>query len=89
MTIFKDKTLLITGGTSSFGNAVLNRFSARTSARFASSAATRKSRTTCVLNDLGAVLSQYYGKYDMSFPQCGLEHHDQGRGPLSTWVKQS
>ena len=26
MTIFKDKTLLITGGTGSFGNAVLNRF---------------------------------------------------------------
>ena len=24
--IFKDKTLLITGGTGSFGNAVLNRF---------------------------------------------------------------
>ena len=26
MTQFKDKTLLITGGTGSFGNAVLNRF---------------------------------------------------------------
>ena len=26
MSIFKDKTLLITGGTGSFGNAVLNRF---------------------------------------------------------------
>ena len=26
MTIFKDKILLITGGTGSFGNAVLNRF---------------------------------------------------------------
>lgn len=26
MDIFKDKTLLITGGTGSFGNAVLNRF---------------------------------------------------------------
>lgn len=26
MTVFKDKTLLITGGTGSFGNVVLNRF---------------------------------------------------------------
>jgi FlaA1/EpsC-like NDP-sugar epimerase len=26
MTVFKDKTLLITGGTGSFGNAVLRRF---------------------------------------------------------------
>ncbi|HBF44155.1 MAG TPA: UDP-glucose 4-epimerase, partial [Clostridiales bacterium] len=26
MSIFKDKTLLITGGTGSFGNAVLKRF---------------------------------------------------------------
>ncbi|MEG1300980.1 MAG: polysaccharide biosynthesis protein, partial [Erysipelotrichaceae bacterium] len=26
MSIFKDKTLLITGGTGSFGNAVLDRF---------------------------------------------------------------
>ena len=26
MSIFKDKVLLITGGTGSFGNAVLNRF---------------------------------------------------------------
>ena len=26
MTLFRDKTLLITGGTGSFGNAVLNRF---------------------------------------------------------------
>ena len=26
MSIFKDKTLMITGGTGSFGNAVLNRF---------------------------------------------------------------
>lgn len=26
MSIFKDKTLLITGGTGSFGNAVLRRF---------------------------------------------------------------
>ena len=26
MSIFKDKVLLITGGTRSFGNAVLNRF---------------------------------------------------------------
>lgn len=26
MSVFKDKTLLITGGTGSFGNAVLNRF---------------------------------------------------------------
>ena len=26
MCIFKEKTLLITGGTGSFGNAVLNRF---------------------------------------------------------------
>ena len=26
MSIFKDKTLMITGGTGSFGNAILNRF---------------------------------------------------------------
>lgn len=26
MSLFQDKTLLITGGTGSFGNAVLNRF---------------------------------------------------------------
>ena len=26
MSVFKDKVLLITGGTGSFGNAVLNRF---------------------------------------------------------------
>ena len=26
MSLFKDKTLMITGGTGSFGNAVLNRF---------------------------------------------------------------
>ena len=26
MSVFKDKTLLITGGTGSFGNAVLNKF---------------------------------------------------------------
>lgn len=33
--MFKDKTLMITGGTGSFGNAVLNRFCRPTSAKSA------------------------------------------------------
>ena len=33
MSLFKDKTLMITGGTGSFGNAVLNRFYAPISVR--------------------------------------------------------
>ena len=40
-------------------------------------------------NNVDAVLSHYYGQNYMSFPQSGLEHHDQGRGPLSTWAKKT
>ena len=42
-----DKTLLITGGTGTFGNAVLRRFLDTDIARSGSSAATRRSRRTC------------------------------------------
>jgi UDP-glucose 4-epimerase len=45
--MFANKTLLITGGTGSFGNAVLKRFWIRILLKFASSAAMRRSRMTC------------------------------------------
>lgn len=48
MSIFKDKVLLITGGTGSFGNAVLRRFLDSDIKKFVFSRATRKSRMTCV-----------------------------------------
>ena len=47
MSLFTDKILLITGGTGSFGNAVLSRFCKRTSAKSAYFPATKKSRTIC------------------------------------------
>lgn len=50
MTIFKDKVLLITGGTGSFGNAVLRRFFwIEMCVRFAYSAVMRRNRTICVV----------------------------------------
>ena len=48
MSLFKDKTLLITGGTGSFGNVVLNRFLKTDIGEIRIFSATRKSRTTCV-----------------------------------------
>ena len=60
--MFKDKTLLITGGTGSFGNAVLRRFlHVRRRARSASSAATRRSRTTCASATTSRKLKFYIG----------------------------
>ena len=47
--LFTNKTLLITGGTGSFGNAVLNRF-LRTSERYAYSRVMKRSRMICVTN---------------------------------------
>ena len=46
-TMFNNKTLLITGGTGTFGNAVLSGSSRPTSARSGCSAATRRNRRTC------------------------------------------
>ena len=46
--MFKNKTLLITGGTGSFGNAVLNRFlDTDIGERYAYSREMRRSRMTC------------------------------------------
>lgn len=45
--MFNNKTLLITGGTGSFGNAVNAASCNRTFARFASLAGTKRSKTTC------------------------------------------
>ena len=50
MSIFAGKTLMITGGTGSFGNAVLNRFLRTESEKSASSPAMRRSRTICATN---------------------------------------
>ena len=51
MSLFKDKTLMITGGTGSFGNAVLNRFlRILILARFVFSPVMRRSRTICAMN---------------------------------------
>ena len=44
MSIFKDKMLLITGGTGSFGNAVLKRFWIAMSVKYAYLAVMRKTR---------------------------------------------
>ena len=49
MSIFKDKILLITGGTGSFGNAVLRRFLDSDIKEIRILAVTRKSRMTCVI----------------------------------------
>lgn len=47
MSIFAGKTLMITGGTGSFGNAVLKRFLRTDIAEIRISHATRRNRTTC------------------------------------------
>lgn len=47
MSIFKDKILLITGGTGSFGNAVLKRFWIAMSVKYAYLAVMRKNKTIC------------------------------------------
>lgn len=49
-TIFKDKTLLITGGTGSFGHTVLKHFLTTDIGEIRISAVTRKSRTTCAMS---------------------------------------
>ena len=60
--MFSGKTLLITGGTGSFGNAVLRRFlDDRHRARSASSAGTRRSRTTCASQYRSDKLKFYIG----------------------------
>lgn len=48
MSIFAGKTLMITGGTGSFGNAVLNRFLRTDIGEIRISPAMRRSRTICV-----------------------------------------
>lgn len=50
MSIFKDKTLMITGGTGSFGNAVLNRFLRTDIGEIRISHAMRRSKMTCVMS---------------------------------------
>lgn len=50
MSIFKDKTLLITGGTGSFGNAVLRRFWIPILRRSVSLAVMRKNKMICVIS---------------------------------------
>ena len=47
MSLFTNKTLMITGGTGSFGNAVLNRFLGTDIGEIRIFSGTRKSRTTC------------------------------------------
>ena len=47
---FTGKTLLITGGTGSFGNAVLNRFLEPTLEKSAFSPVTKKSKMICATN---------------------------------------
>lgn len=49
MSIFKDKTLLITGGTGSFGNAVLRRFLDSDIKEIRIFPVMRRSRMTCVI----------------------------------------
>lgn len=50
MSIFKDKTLLITGGTGSFGNAVLRRFLETDIKEIRISREMKKNRMTCAMN---------------------------------------
>ena len=50
MSLFKDKTLLITGGTGSFGNAVLNRFLNTDIGEIRIFSRDEKSRTICATN---------------------------------------
>ena len=47
MSTFTNKTLMITGGTGSFGNAVLNRFLKQILERFVFFHETKRSRMTC------------------------------------------
>lgn len=49
MSLFKDKTLLITGGTGSFGNAVLKRFWIPISKRSVSFPVMKRSKTICAI----------------------------------------
>lgn len=49
MSVFKDKVLLITGGTGSFGNAVLRRFLDSDIREIRSFRAMRKSRMICAI----------------------------------------
>lgn len=46
--MFKDKILLITGGTGSFGNAVLRRFLILISGRFVYSLVMKRNKMICV-----------------------------------------
>lgn len=50
MSLFKNKTLMITGGTGSFGNAVLNRFLKTDIGEIRIFLAMRKSRMICATN---------------------------------------
>lgn len=50
MSLFTNKTLLITGGTGSFGNAVLNRFVNSDMKEIKFSAAMKKNRMICGIN---------------------------------------
>ena len=55
MSLFKDSTLMITGGTGSFGNAVLNRF-LKSDIGEIRIAEMRKSRTICVTSIRRSIL---------------------------------
>lgn len=48
MSIFSGKTLMITGGTGSFGNAVLNRFPVRILRKFVFLVAMKRNKMICV-----------------------------------------
>ena len=50
MSLFKGKTLMITGGTGSFGNAVLNRFLQTDIKKFVFFLVMKKNRMICVMN---------------------------------------
>ena len=42
-----------------------------------------------VPNNADLYLQRIYGPRYMNFPRGGVEHHDQGRGPLGTWASKS
>lgn len=50
MSFFKDKTLMITGGTGSFGNAVLNRFLQTDIGEIRFFLEMRRNRIICTMN---------------------------------------
>lgn len=50
MSLFKNKTLMITGGTGSFGNAVLNRFYEQILEKSVFFLVMRRSRMICAMN---------------------------------------